>query len=366
MLVISLCIIKSSDPNGVRVELKAGKETYKTTDSSDHFWNQDFTFALGPKDSASLSLYSNNGTRIGKRTVTLSKLYEKQVVPGSAESIFKHRFKVGQGKLTCKITIRWPYELSFLWPSDKRRWLDSEIVRIPTVEELEQRFQSAAIRLKKKHCHDFFIDKLRYLQGWDFVMICDDSGSMNTATDQGSRWAELLMNTKRTVKICTLLDPDGMSVNFLNRKGSKNVTNFEQVKSLFRKGPSGSTPLGAALEKALQEKTLGKPMVILVATDGTPDDPQHLMSVLRSRFPHMYDVYVTFIACTDNKNDVAWMNDLDKSEPNVDVLDDYKSEREEVWKAQGRQVDYTKGDHIARMLCGPVFAEIDNLDQLVF
>lgn len=366
MLTINFCVIKSTDPQGVRVELKTDKETFKTVDSSDHFWNQTFTFALEPKDSASLILCSTDGTRLGKRTISLSKLYEKEIVPGSGQSIFKRWFKLGQGKLKCKITIEWPHELSFLWPSDKRRWLNSEIVRIPTAEELEQRFQSAAVRLKKKHCHDFFIDKLRYLQGWDFVMICDDSGSMNTRTDQGTRWTELCMNTKRTVKICTQLDPDGISVNFLNRKGSKNVTKFDQVKSLFRKGPSGSTPLGAALERALKEKTPGKPMVILIATDGTPDNPQHLMSALRSRFPHMYDVYVTFIACTDNKSDVAWMNGLDKSEPNVDVLDDFKSEREEVWKAQGRQVDYTKGDHIARMLCGPVFAEIDNLDQLVF
>jgi hypothetical protein len=41
---------------------------------------------------------------------------------------------------------------------------------------------------------------------------------------------------------------------------------------------------------------------------------------------------------------MSYLNDWDKEIPNLDVVDDYKSERKEILKCQGKSFPFTFGD----------------------
>ena len=69
------------------------------------------------------------------------------------------------------------------------------------------------------------------------------------------------------------------------------------------------------------------------------------------------------MACSDQESDIGYLNKLDKKIKNIDTLDDYNSELQEVKKAQGKNFSYTFGDHIVRLLLGPIFPELDKLDE---
>ncbi len=371
-----------------RMKVEFGKDFSQSTDNchpdprvGPQTWNEEIeALTMTPKDKVTFKLYSGE-QQVGRKSCTLSKFYSKQAMPPGPRSDFIYKLSIGHGHVYLQLAIDWPVDLAMLWPSDKQRWVDGKIVKTLTPEELNARFIVLAQKLKKKGCHDVFIEKLRWLEGWDFVLICDDSGSMSTPTEYpNTRWSELKDNAKHVMKLCTALDPDGISVHFLNRKGAKNITDGRQVHDLFVRGPSGGTPLGEALERAMEEKTIGKPMVIILATDGVPNSQAKLIQALRSRQidpqtgdvnPRLQDTFVTFLACSNVESEVGWMNKIDVEEINVDVLDDYQSELKEVAAAQGWDHAtalqwYTKGDHRARMLVGPVFAEFDKIDEKGF
>ncbi|CAF1651012.1 unnamed protein product, partial [Didymodactylos carnosus] len=77
-----------------------------------------------------------------------------------------------------------------------------------------------------------------------------------------------------------------------------------------------------------------------------------LESVLRNeRTPQ---TYVSFLTCTNNLDDVKYLSNWDKNIPNVDVLDDYRSERAEVQRVRGNNFSFSYGDYIAKAILGPV------------
>ncbi len=74
--------------------------------------------------------------------------------------------------------------------------------------------------------NDYFAMKLRILEGYKIIVICDDSGSMDTpVTSPGSkafeklptRWDELKNTVSIIVDIGAILDKNGVDVHFLNR-----------------------------------------------------------------------------------------------------------------------------------------------------
>ena len=78
---------------------------------------------------------------------------------------------------------------------------------------------------------DYFAKKLKQLEGWEIVLILDDSGSMNTPLqDQGqngpfaksvTRWDELKNTAGIIVDIGAVMDKDGLDCYFLNRATSQ-------------------------------------------------------------------------------------------------------------------------------------------------
>jgi len=68
------------------------------------------------------------------------------------------------------------------------------------------------------------------------------------------------------------------------------------------------------------------------------------------------------MACTDDEASVGWLNDLDERFTEVDVTDDYYSEREEVLRAR-KVAKFTRGDWLIKALLGPVSAKFDAWDE---
>ena len=73
--------------------------------------------------------------------------------------------------------------------------------------------------------------------------------------------------------------------------------------------------------------------------------------------------YISILACSDNHNDVGYLEKLDKTIKNVDTLDDYISEKKPVLKAQGKDFKYDFSDYIVLLLLGPIIPELDALDE---
>jgi len=209
---------------------------------------------------------------------------------------------------------------------------------------------------------NYYHSDLKTLNKFDIVIIGDDSGSMGTRNKHSSktRWDELKETIQMVIELGSMLDTDGIDLYFLNRRGAKNVTSFAQVSHLFDKRPSGGTPLSKVIEKVLRRQG-AKPLLLVIATDGKPRDLYRFTNTLRNRDYNR--VFVSILACSDNKNDIGYLNKLDKDIPKLDVLDDYHSEKKEVQSKQGYNFPYSFGDHIARLLLGPVYPKYDRLDE---
>ncbi|KAI8826452.1 hypothetical protein BJ741DRAFT_654445 [Chytriomyces cf. hyalinus JEL632] len=176
--------------------------------------------------------------------------------------------------------------------------------------------------------------KLRKLEAYDIVVICDDSGSMNTKSTAGlsasnpfapipTRWDELKETVTIVTDIACALDGDGIDIYFLNR---------------------------AAFQ-------YGAP-----TDDSGDDDKDRLKDVLTKERSNK--VPAVFLACTDDDEEVGYLNEWDIAIPGVDVVDDFCTERRQVKAVQGPQFPFSRGDWVCKMLLGPVDPEIDMLDEV--
>ncbi|CAF1024423.1 unnamed protein product [Rotaria sp. Silwood1] len=225
-----------------------------------------------------------------------------------------------------------------------------------------------------------FATRLRGLEGYEIVFIVDDSGSMNTPLGDitgpydrnPTRWDELRQTVSIVVDIASVFDPNGVDIFFLNRQPMRNVKNVEQLVPVFAIPPAGPTPIVRILRQVLQEKRLEvqeRKLLILIATDGIPtndsgqQDIKTLEHALRHERNPINRIPVTIIACTDDNESIGYLNNWDKKIPNLDVADDYRSEREEIHKAQGKDFPFSFGDYVVKVLMGAVDNWFDTLDE---
>ncbi|CAF1135857.1 unnamed protein product [Adineta ricciae] len=221
---------------------------------------------------------------------------------------------------------------------------------------------------------DQLAQRLNILQQFEIVVLCDDSGSMNTPVDgtNGTRWDELRSIVQIVIEIGTVFDSNGVDVHFLNRRPMPNVTDTRQVMESFSERPSGLTPLTSALRRIFQSAASkpgsDKRLLVFVATDGAPTDAngnvdiQSLENLMRNE-RQANTTYVTFLACTDDESSVSYLSQWDRNMMNVDVVDDYKSEREEIRRTRGPNFPFSFGDYVAKALLGSVDPQMDQLDE---
>lgn len=158
-----------------------------------------------------------------------------------------------------------------------------------------------------------------------------------------------------------------------------NITDGRYVRQAFNIPPQGLTPLVPALRRILAAKrnqTYGKKLLILIATDGYERKQwiNHFsFSLLLSRAPtnahgqvdigsleavlrHELNpqIHVTFLACTDDLQAVNYLNTWDRMIPNIDVMDDYRSERAEIYRTRGGNFPFSFGDYVVKSLLGSI------------
>lgn len=246
-------------------------------------------------------------------------------------------------------------------------------------ENREEKFQDI---VDKYEINMDFAQRLQQLTGFKVAFIFDDSGSMNSTLKESplnnentllkaTRFDELKYFAKIAFEVVTLFDPEGASVYFLNKKPSPvhNVKNENQLDELFNFRPRGYTPLPRILNNLLRDNEAHlaeRKLLILIATDGEPTNDKgkpaidEFVEALRRRSPR---IYTTIIACTDDDDSVKYLNNLDKTLENLDVVDDYISERAEVKDAKGANFPFSFGDYVVKSLIGSIDPELDNLDE---
>lgn len=224
------------------------------------------------------------------------------------------------------------------------------------------------------------VSRLRQLEGFAIVMICDDSGSMATPVVEGggggdpyakrrSRWDELCSTASIVCELGTALTERGVDVHFLNRPPLLNVTSASQMNAAFSFAPpAGFTPLTRALQHVLssyREALRERKLLIVIATDGQPTDDAgrtDIPSFLNTLRSTPATCFVQIMACTDDEESVAYLNEADRDIARLDVVDDYRSERDEARKNYGPKYAFSFGDYVVKALLGPVDPTFDRID----
>eukprot|EP01062_Namystynia_karyoxenos_P070072 TRINITY_DN65459_c0_g1_i1.p1 TRINITY_DN65459_c0_g1~~TRINITY_DN65459_c0_g1_i1.p1 ORF type:complete len:390 (+),score=142.45 TRINITY_DN65459_c0_g1_i1:106-1170(+) len=206
------------------------------------------------------------------------------------------------------------------------------------------------------------------LREYEITFVLDDSGSMNI-TDPGAkqtRWQELRETTRAMIGFATYFNRGGTTVNFLNRDPIHGIEDPDDNRLLdtFRRPPAGTTPLTHAVQKVV-EQSRAPHLLMVIATDGEPDGGSRgFMAALRRIIADKSrNVRFQIMACTDDDDAVGWLNDFDLEFAEVDVCDDYQSERKEVLQT-GRMPRFTRGDWVMKALLGPVSQKFDKWDEL--
>lgn len=173
----------------------------------------------------------------------------------------------------------------------------------------------------------------------DYVIIVDRSGSMNiNDIDKDGQRCTRWDNARRAVELLapkvTQCDSDGVTLYLFSRQFQKfeGIKAPGQVQQIFQSNsPQGSTNLAAVLNSAFGDFfRKGKPMTILVITDGEPDseaDAQREIEQASNRLRQDADLSVTFVQVGDDQEATRYLQSLDdKLRCKFDIVDTVKDE----------------------------------------
>jgi hypothetical protein len=245
--------------------------------------------------------------------------------------------------------------------------------------------------VKMHNINEKFVRPLRKVSEFDVVFLCDDSGSMQASVEnpdagpydpEVTRWDELKCTACVVADIAGALDKDGMDFYFMNRGTLKNVTSGSQVAGMFIDPPLGYTPTTMVFDQILADREVKgaeKKLLIIIGTDGLPTDRKgnreekqldgtkiSYINILKKKLldrKSTDNIYVSFVACTDVDADVSYMNTWDKEIPNVDVNDDFKSEKKEILKVQGPNFKFDYPEYACKIILGSIDDSMDKLDE---
>ena len=258
----------------------------------------------------------------------------------------------------------------------------------PMPQQIDDEFY---VRVMGHGIHPRYWPMLNIMRTFDFAFVIDNSGSMgwdlnNSDLPYGERRRcdELHFNSSIMLDIICALDDDGIDVYTINPvscsgqtrstyeefKGSRfsGISSQSQLDSIFACKPRGRTPMTKAVTAAIYDHAANnsdpnrpyKPLMLIIATDGVPDNQQAFVDLVLNRDTDR--VAVTFLICTDRDHEVEYLDDLDKT-PSVEAIDDYHSEKAQILEHQMPGFTYSRGDHEARKICGAAFPILDKIDE---
>ncbi len=178
------------------------------------------------------------------------------------------------------------------------------------------------------------------LENRDYTLIIDKSGSMSTKDKPGglSRWQIMQESALALANKCEELDPDGITVYLFSGKFKRydNVT-AAKVGTIFQENdPSGRTDLAAVLADAtnnyFQRKAAGQTPangeIILVVTDGEPDDRKAVMDVILAatqKLDRDEELAISFIQVGTDETATKFLkildDDLGRAGAKFDIVD---------------------------------------------
>jgi len=216
------------------------------------------------------------------------------------------------------------------------------------------------------------------LADYEIVVIADDSGSMSMASQPPTerklgayiptRWDELKQTCELLVELGNCFDESGLDIFFLNRPALKDVKSASDpaLVAAFNSRPGGSTPLTECLRGVIKAVEGERPVLLFIMTDGEPNGGVgpfcvEVEKVVKKKSTTL-TVKIQIMACTDDDGAVGWLNDLDAKFTEVDVTDDYHSERAEVLAAK-KVGQFTRGDWLIKSLLGPISDKFDAWDE---
>ena len=245
---------------------------------------------------------------------------------------------------------------------------DSRDVQLAKLRKMIQQFEITI-------CQE---EELTVLMDYNIVFLCDDSGSMTMSAHKkndrkldGSaqtRWSELKDTVTTLCEIACYLDGSGVDVHFLNREAVLGIRSSDQLAQIFEQSPQGKTPLATRISELPSHIDDEKPVLLVIATDGEPDEGpsafQKAVSQLVEGKLTRHPWKIQILACTPDETEIYWLNNFDKKFKNVDVMDDFLSERDEVLEA-GRMQTFNKADYVCKALLGPIVSRFDAADERV-
>ena len=208
-----------------------------------------------------------------------------------------------------------------------------------------------------------YVEDLLRLVGTDIVVIADDSGSMNSVSDNlaggpKTRWQELQQTLRLLATMLLVVEhTDGFWLKFFNDAEWYKITSTAQLEEIFAGKPRarGKTPLLGNLAPVIEGFGRDdRDTLLLILTDGEPSDCEfdELSHLIKSK-PD--DVFCSFAMCTDEADVVELYNKVVDPIFGCDITDDYAAECREAkrvgnalspfqWLAKMLLVKYDKYD----------------------
>jgi len=252
------------------------------------------------------------------------------------------------------------------------------------------------------------MSKLTEFKGAKIHFKIDDSGSMMSNSNllvsdfcdymkrkvgytrelYASRWQEAEDRLHRIIEIFAYVPTGPITLSFFDRIYQGNritldhkgispeafiIQAHDAINNFFNTTPGGGTPIYANMKNMIAEanRTRGgsdcKTMHYLLS-DGEPnggaDEIRRIKNLLQSPDRNATLNPFTFLGCSNQRLDYAWMHEMEEAAPFTAALPDYKDEQMEVSKDQGRAFPYSKG---MWLLCNVAAAinpnDLDALDQ---
>jgi len=212
----------------------------------------------------------------------------------------------------------------------------------------------------------------------EIVLLCDDSGSMAqaiaedgvdpNAVKRSTRWLELKKLAAEIIKVVTSHNSQtGLDIHFLNRNPVVGVTDISGLSQVFNSLPSGGTPLLGALKNIHNAKqgilNKGRKLLIVVITDGEPSDCTHqdLFNYL-STLVQNNNIHVSFAECTDNEEDMEYLDSWDGRLRNFDNTDDFRPEQRNVKMCNGQNFKFDYSDYVIKIILATYVRWYFNID----
>lgn len=154
---------------------------------------------------------------------------------------------------------------------------------------------------------------------YDIHFLIDASGSMGAPHKTGgsqTRWDAAREIVTQFAVEALKIDTDGLNViTFGNKTKTYSVTDIGVIGTIFDAGPNGSTPLHDGLTAAFAVAgSSPKKDVVVVFTDGTPDDPAAARKVIINQVNSQTnddDCTVLFVQLGNDASATSYLKSLD-------------------------------------------------------